>query len=115
MNIGRLVERQWRAVGVVVLLLAIGGIVGMTRVPMSLFPQTDFPRIIIVAENGEAPAQQQLVTVTKPIEEAMSGIPGIARIKSVTARGASEIDLFFNWRTGNIEQTLQIVKAPLAR
>jgi CzcA family heavy metal efflux pump len=115
MNIGRLVERQWRAVAVVVFLLAIGGVVGMSHVPMSLFPQTDFPRIIIVAENGEAPAQQQLITVTKPIEEAMSGIPGIARIKSVTSRGASEVDLFFNWRSGNIEQTLQIVQARLSR
>src|SRR5438067_3125599 len=115
MNIGRLVETRWRAVGVVVLLLAIGGVVGISRVPMSLFPQTDFPRIIIVAENGEAPAQQELITVTKPIEEAMSGIPGIARIKSVTSRGASEVDLFFNWRSGNIEQTLQIVQARLSR
>ena len=49
--------------------------------------------------NGVAPAQQTLVAVTRPIEEAMSGIPGIARIRSVTARGASEIDLFFDWRT----------------
>src|SRR5205085_5006362 len=89
MNIGRLVDDQWRAVVVIMILLAIGGLVGTTRVPMSLFPRTDFPRIIIVAENGEAAAQQTLITVTKPIEEAMSGIPGIARIKSVTSRGAS--------------------------
>jgi CzcA family heavy metal efflux pump len=115
MTVARLVETQWRAVLVVIILLALGGIIGMTQVPLSLFPQTDFPRIIIVADNGEAPAEQTLVTVTKPIEEAMSGIPGIARIKSVTSRGASEIDLFFNWRGANVEQTLQIVQAHLSR
>jgi CzcA family heavy metal efflux pump len=115
MNIGRLVDHQWRAVVVVMILLALGGLVGATHVPMSLFPQTDFPRILIVAENGEVPAQQTLITVTKPIEEAMSGIPGIARIKSVTSRGASEVDLFFDWRSGNIEQTLQIVQGRLSR
>ncbi|HKO00099.1 MAG TPA: efflux RND transporter permease subunit, partial [Thermoanaerobaculia bacterium] len=95
-------------------LLAIGGLFAMTRVPMSLFPQTDFPRIIIVIENGEVPAPQMLVTITKPVEEAMSGIPGIARIKSTTSRGATEIDLFFGWRT-DIEQTLQVVQARLSQ
>ncbi|MCU1231829.1 MAG: acriflavin resistance protein, partial [Acidobacteria bacterium] len=114
MNVARLVETQWRAVVVVIVLLAIGGVFAATQVPLSLFPQTDFPRIIIVIENGEAPAPQMLVTVTKPVEEAMSGIPGIARIKSTTARGATEIDLFFGWRT-NIEQTLQIVQARLSQ
>jgi len=114
MNVAHLVETQWRAVVVVILLLAIGGIVGATCVPLSLFPQTDFPRIIIVVENGEVAAQQMLVTVTKPVEEAMSGIPGIARIKSVTSRGATEVDLFFDWRS-NVEQTLQIVQARLSQ
>ena len=99
MNLGRVVETQWRAVVVVIILLSIGGLVAMTRIPLSLFPQTDFPRIIIVVDNGVAPAQQTLVSVTRPIEEAMSGIPGIARIKSTTARGATEIDLFFDWKT----------------
>ena len=110
MNLGRVVDTQWRAVVAVIVLLAIGGMIAMTRVPLSLFPQTNFPRIIIVVENGEVPAQQMMITVTKPIEEAMSGMPGIARVKSVTARGATEIDLFFDWRV-NVEQTLQMVQA----
>ena len=114
MNLGRLVDHQWRAVAVVIGLLAIGGLVSATRVPMSLFPQTNFPRIIIVVENGEVPAQQMLVTVTRPIEESMSGMPGIARIKSITSRGAAEVDLFFDWR-GNIEQTLQMVQARVSQ
>jgi len=114
MNVAHLVERQWRAVLVVIVLLSIGGIVGMTRVPLSLFPQTDFPRIIIVVENGEVPAAQTLVTVTRPIEESMSGIPGIARIKSVTSRGASEVDLFFDWGS-KVDQTLQVVQSRLSR
>ena len=110
MNFGRVVDTQWRSIVVVIILLAIGGLVASTRVPLSLFPQTDFPRIIVVVENGEAPAQQMLVTVTRPIEEAMSGIPGIRRVKSVTARGATEVDLFFDWH-GKIDQTLQIVQS----
>jgi CzcA family heavy metal efflux pump len=114
MNVGRIVERQWRAVVVVIILLAFGGIFAATRLPMSLFPQTTFPRIIIIVDNGEVPADQTLVTVTRPIEEAMSGIPGIARIKSTTARGATEVNLFFDWNV-NVEQTLQIVQARMSQ
>ena len=114
MNLAHLVDTQWRAILVITVLLAVGGLVAMTQVPLSLFPQTDFPRIIITLDNGEVPAQQTLVTVTRPIEEAMSGIPGIARIKSVTSRGACEIDLFFEWKT-NVEQTLQIVQARMSQ
>jgi CzcA family heavy metal efflux pump len=114
MNLGRIVSTQKRAVLLVIALLSIGGLIALARIPRALFPQTDFPRIIIVAENGVAPAQQTLVSVTKPIEEAMSGIPGIARIKSTTARGSTEIDLFFDWRT-DIVQTLQIVQARVSQ
>lgn len=114
MSLGRLVDAQWRAVVVVIFLLALGGLVAATRVPLSLFPETNFPRIVIVVENGEVPAQQMLVTVTKPIEEAMSGMPGIARVKSLTSRGATEVDLFFDWRF-NVEQTLQMVQARVSQ
>ena len=114
MTFGRVVDTQWRAVVVIMLLLAIGGLIAMTFVPLSLFPQTNFPRIIIVIENGEVPAQQMMITVTRPVEEAMAGMPGIARIRSITARGATEIDLFFGWRV-NIEQTLQMVQARVSQ
>ncbi len=114
MNLGRIVSDQKRAVLLVIALLSVGGLVALARIPRALFPQTDFPRVIIVAENGVAPAQQTLVSVTKPIEEAMSGIPGIARIKSTTARGSAEVDLFFDWRT-DIVQTLQVVQARVSQ
>ncbi|MEA2342271.1 MAG: hypothetical protein QOF63_440 [Thermoanaerobaculia bacterium] len=114
MNLGRIVSTQKRAVLLVIALLSIGGLIALMRIPRALFPQTDFPRIIIVAQNGVAPAQQTLVSVTRPIEEAMSGIPGIARIKSTTARGSAEIDLFFDWKT-DIVQTLQIVQARVSQ
>jgi CzcA family heavy metal efflux pump len=114
MNLGSIVSNQKRAVLLVIALLSIGGLIALMRIPRALFPQTDFPRIIIVAQNGVAPAQQTLVSVTRPIEEAMSGIPGIARIKSTTARGSAEIDLFFDWKT-DIVQTLQIVQARVSQ
>jgi multidrug efflux pump subunit AcrB len=96
-NIARFVANQSRAVIVFVILLCAAGLYAATQLPASIFPETNFPRIVIIVDNGVTPAPQMLVSVTRPIEEAMNGIPGIARIKSTTARGSAEVNLFFDW------------------
>src|SRR5438876_4968342 len=114
MRLARVVSNQSRAVLVIVALLCAAGMYAVWQLPVAVFPETDFPRIVIIVDNGEAPAAQTLASVTLPIEEAMNGVPGIARIKSKTARGSSEISLFFDWR-GNILQELQLVQARLSQ
>ena len=99
---------------VIVALLCAAGIYAAWQLPIAVFPETDFPRIVIIVDNGEAPASQTLVAVTRPIEEAMNGIPGIARIKSKTARGSTEISLYFNWG-GDINQQLSLVQARMSQ
>ena len=114
MNLAGIISIQKHAVMVVVALLCLLGIYAAFQLPTAIFPQTDFPRIVIVVDNGDVPADQMLVTVTQPIEEAMNGVPGIIRIKSTTARGAADINLFFDWNT-DVLQTLQVVQARLSQ
>ncbi len=114
MNLASVVAYQSRAIVVIVVLLCAAGLYAAWQLPVAIFPQTDFPRIVIIVDNGEAPASQTLVSVTRPIEEAMNGIPGIARIKSKTARGSAEINLFFNWN-GDINQELGLVQARMSQ
>src|SRR5438552_15282504 len=114
MRLARLVSHQARAVLVIIGLLCAAGLYAAWRLPIAIFPQTDFPRIVIIVDNGDAPAPQTLASVTRPIEEAMNGVPGIARIKSKTARGSSEISLYFDWR-GNVLQELQLVQARVSQ
>lgn len=114
MNLARFVSNQSRAILVLIGLLCAAGLYAAWQLPSALFPQTDFPRIVIIVDNGVVAAPQMLVSVTRPIEEAMNGIPGISRIRSKTQRGAVEISLFFDWRT-DIVQTLQIVQARLSQ
>jgi len=114
MNLASVVAYQSRAIVVIVVLLCAAGLYAAWQLPVAIFPQTDFPRIVIIVDNGEAPASQTLVSVTRPIEEAMNGIPGIARIKSKTARGSAEINLFFNWG-GDINQELSLVQARMSQ
>jgi multidrug efflux pump subunit AcrB len=114
MTLARLISEQKRAVLVLIALLCAAGLYAAWRLPIAIFPSTDFPRIVITVDNGVVPAQQTLVSVTRPVEEAMNGIPGITRIRSTTARGSCEIDLFFDWNV-DIRQSLQLVQARLSQ
>jgi multidrug efflux pump subunit AcrB len=69
---------------------------------------------VIGADNGVFPIDQMLVTVTKPLEEAVNIVPGLDHLFSITSRGTAEIDLFFNWNA-DMNRTLELVNAALAR
>ena len=114
MSLASIISEQKRAVIVIVFLLCVAGLYAALQLPSALFPQTDFPRIVVIVDNGVVPADQMLVTVTRPVEEAMNGIPGIKRIKSTTARGSCDINLFFDWKV-DVVQTLQLVQARLSQ
>jgi len=94
--------------------LALVGIYLAVKMPVAVFPNTDFPRIVIGVDNGVAPIDQMLVTVTKPIEEAVNSVPGLTKVQSITSRGSAEVDLFFDWGSDMI-LTLQRVDAVVAR
>src|SRR6202050_4638400 len=98
---------------VIITMIGIGAYVAFT-IPGSVFPATDFPRIVVGIDNGVAPINQMEVTVTRPIEEAMNSVPGLEQVRSTTSRGSGEINLFFNWNV-DMFQTLQYVNAALAR
>ncbi len=98
----------------VIIMLAILGAYLSFSVPISVFPRTDFPRIIIGVDNGVMPIEQMQVTVTRPIEEAVNSVPGLHNVRSVTSRGSAEVSLFFDWNV-DMFQTLQYVDAALAR
>jgi len=94
--------------------LAVAGVYLAFRIPIAVFPQTNFPRVAIGVDNGVTPIEQMEVTVTKPIEDAVNSVPGLTDVRSITSRGSAEIDLFFNWNV-DMFQTLQMVNAAIAR
>src|ERR1043166_7693033 len=83
-------------------------------IPVSVFPSTDFPRVVIGVDNGVMPIDQMLVTITRPIEEAVNSVPGLQKVWSITSRGSAEVDLFFDW-SSDMVLTLQRVDAVVAR
>jgi CzcA family heavy metal efflux pump len=106
--------RQAKPIVFVIIALVIAGIYLAGAIPISVFPSTDFPRIVIGIDNGVAPIEQMLVTVTKPIEDAVNNVPGLEKVNSITSRGTAEVSLFFSWKV-DMFQTLELVNAAVAR
>jgi CzcA family heavy metal efflux pump len=98
---------------VIVTLVAVGIYLAAT-IPIAVFPDTNFPRIVVGVDNGVAPIDQMEVTVTRPIEEAVNTVPGLDYLWSITSRGTVEIDLFFGW-SADMYRTLELVNAAIAR
>ena len=106
--------RHSRSVIFLILTLALlGGYLAFT-IPVSVFPSTNFPRVLIGVDNGVMPIDQMMVTITRPIEETVNSVPGLLEVRSITSRGSAEIDLFFRWDV-DMFQTLQYVNAALSR
>lgn len=79
------------------LLLTLGGVAGALRMPVSLFPQIDYPRVLVAIDAGERDPAQMEAEITRPMELALRSVPGVAHIRSTTSRGSAEIALNFPW------------------
>jgi CzcA family heavy metal efflux pump len=95
-------------------LLTLAGVYTAFQVPISVFPETSFPRVVIGVDNGVMPVEQMQVTITKPIEDAVNSVPGLLTVRSNTSRGSAEVSLFFDWNV-DMFRTLQLTDAALAR
>jgi multidrug efflux pump subunit AcrB len=114
MNGDHWTARHGKPIIFVILTLVAAGVYLATTIPVAVFPEVDFPRVLVGVDNGVAPIDQMQVTVTRPIEEALNSVQGLERVQSITSRGSAEIDLFFSWNV-DMFQTLERVNAALAR
>ena len=91
--------------------LTAAGVYLALKVPIAVFPETNFPRVVIAVDNGVMPIEQMQVTITWPIEQAVNSVPGLTMVRTITSRGSAEIDLFFDWNTDMIQSMLLVNKA----
>jgi len=92
----------------VTLALCLGGAYVALRMPSSVFPQADFPRVVILVDNGVMPADEMMATITRPIEEAMKDVPGAVSVTSTTGRGAAEVNVLFDWNANMVQSELYV-------
>lgn len=112
--IGQISTRHWKAIFFIAIGLCLGGVYAASSMPSAVFPQTNFPRVTIMIDNGEMPVREMMATITKPVEEAMKDIPGVVNIRSSTGRGSSVVNVYFNWRV-DMEQSELHVRTRLAQ
>ncbi|MEO5897461.1 MAG: efflux RND transporter permease subunit [Vicinamibacterales bacterium] len=96
MSFASAVERHARAVVTVTALLAAAGLLSAFALPSDIYPPLVFPRLIAIAHSGSAPGRTMMLTVTRPIEQALLEVPGVRRVRSTTFRGATEISAQFD-------------------
>lgn len=98
--------RQGGAVVLLTILLAAAGTFVFPTLPSSIYPPLQFPRIVVIAHSGTLPARSMMLTVTRPLEQAIREVPGIRRVRSKTFRGATELSAQFEPST-NMDIALQ--------
>ncbi len=113
-KVGFWVTRHTTTILFFTIVLSITGIYLSRRVPISVFPDTNFPRVVIGIDNGVMPVDQMQVTITKPIEDAVNSVPGLKTVRSTTSRGSAEVSLFFDWNA-NMTLTLQLIDDALSK
>ncbi|EJU13909.1 acriflavin resistance protein [Sphingomonas sp. LH128] len=106
--IEKLLGSQSRAIVLVALAMALAGIVAALALPIGLFPQVSFPRVVVDLDAGSRPADQTALTVTRPVEEAIRAIPGVQNVRSETSRGSAQISVDFGWGRDMIASTLLV-------
>ena len=100
------------------LVLALGTL-AYRRINVALFPEVTFPKVKVIADNGLQPVDRMMVTVTKPLEDAIKQVPGLKLLRSTTSRGSCEISAFLDWNVDvvrsqqTIESRLNQIRADL--
>jgi multidrug efflux pump subunit AcrB len=101
-------ERHRRSILAIVFALAVAGAYAAMLLPVGLFPQVSFPRVRVSIDAGDRPADQMMLVVTRPLEEAIRGVPGLLNIRSITSRGSAQVQLDFGWGRDMIQTTLLV-------
>ena len=86
-----------RSVLVVTFALAVAGLVSAFSLPVGLFPQVSFPRVVVDLDAGSRPADQMALLVTRVVEDAVRGVPGVQEVRSSTTRGTAQVSVDFGW------------------
>jgi CzcA family heavy metal efflux pump len=99
--------RHQRSLLLLILILAAGGIAAAWNLPVGLFPNMNFPRVVIAIDAGDRPIERMQAEITRPLERVLRGVPDVERVHSTTSRGSAEIALTFAWGVDMARALLQ--------
>lgn len=97
-----------RSILFLVAVLAGTGIIAAFKLPVTLFPRVDFPRIDVTLDVGDRPADRMVLQVTRPVEEAVRKVPRVVEVRSTTSRGSADVSVTMAWSTDTYQAALQV-------
>lgn len=111
MNLMTWLRAHQRALLFLCVLLTLGGVASVFRLPVALFPDVQFPRVVVSFDAGDRPAEQMMLQVTRPAEEAVRRVPGVRDVRSATSRGTADVSVSFDWGTDMRRAALELSSA----
>ena len=111
MMISDWMQKHRRSLLFLLVVLILGGVGAAFRLPVGLFPLVNFPRVRVSLDAGDRPADRMAIEVTRAVEEAVRGVPGVREVRSTTSRGSADIDVNFEWGQDMVAAMLQVQSA----
>lgn len=111
MNISHWAANHRRSILFLAVIIALSGVVAGLKLPVALFPHVNFPRVVVSLEAGDRPADQMVIAVTRPVEQAVRSVLGVVSLRSTTSRGSAEVSINFQWGGDMISSMLQVSSA----
>ena len=101
--------RHAKGIYFIVAALCLAGVYSALTMPSAVFPQTNFPRVVIQVDNGIMPGDEMMASIVRPIEESMKDVQGVTNVRSATARGSATVDVFFDWSADMVQAELFVL------
>lgn len=111
MDVAHWAAAHRRSILFFILIVALAGVGAGLKLPVALFPHVDFPRVVVSLETGDRPADQMVIAVTRPVEQAVRSVPGVVGMRSSSSRGSAELSINFQWGEDMVAAMLQVESA----
>ena len=97
MSIPRLAIQRPVTMFMISAVITLLGFISLTRLPVDLMPEFEQPTLNVrTSYPGVGPLEMEEL-ITRPMEQAVSAVPGIVRVQSQSSEGNSQVQLNFEW------------------
>ncbi|MBI5587364.1 MAG: efflux RND transporter permease subunit [Deltaproteobacteria bacterium] len=108
---GPWLQRHTRSLLFFIAVLAVGGAFAALSLPVALFPDIQFPRIVVSVDSGDRPVDRMVVEIVQPLEQALRSVPRVQGIRSTSSRGSADLSVNFAWGSDMTAALLQVESA----
>src|SRR5437016_1516351 len=111
MNIGRFSVTRPVAVTMRIAALALLGYICLMRIPIDLLPRIQIPTISTNVSWPTSTPETMEAQITRPLEQAVSTVPGVNLVSSTSSLGNSNVRVQFDYGTNIDQASLDVIQA----